>query len=464
MSSVTKHLDDLFNAFAYPLLKPALAKSLADQFCIGDFNSCSLNQNVMFLGALLAVGRIGEYRALVEHTDFSPLSYNDRVTFVDAMFRAFQKHLCASRNNETFVDALLCITRSLLPSVMYPTQKDAGHTIGSENNKLINLSYASHLAPHIKGIVFFRQLFMGPGSRKHEFGFRIQQSLASQGWYVGLLSPHSMQSYATSDVYDFALIDIALLNALTPSDDPVIEVLKRIRRSFRKVIIVEPDPWCTEHVPLLESIMEYIDFVWGFTADWAFLNQTGCKGKAILFPNVGGFDGLIPERDSLSDWDNCTFGFVGSIGIANLTRVYWTLESLHRKLPINYIITDPGQDDGKECEESLNSYARLLSASHVNINYVTRLDGSQMLTGRTLETISLKRLLLQETLPTMNSYFVEGEHFLDFSDIEGLSTAIEFIRMHPKAAQMIAREGYEYYRQHYSSRKLVEHFQVMLDS
>lgn len=463
MSNSITPLDELFNAFAYPLLKPALAQSLADQYCVGDINTRSLNQNVMYLGALLAVGRIDEYQSLVEHTDFNQLSYNDRVTFVDSLFRAFQNQLCASGNNEIFVEALLSITRALLPSVMYPTRKAVNFS-GEENTKLIRLPYASRIVPHVKGMVFFRQLFMGPGSRKHEFGFRIQKCLASQGWDVGLLSPHSMQSFSTSDLFDFALIDIALLNALTPTDDPVIEVLKRIRRSFRKVIVVEPDPWCTEHVPLLESIMEYVDFVWGFTADWPFLDQPRCKGKTIRFPNVGGFDGMVPERESLNDWKKCTFGFVGSIGIANLTRVYWTLESLHRKLPINYIITDPGQDDGKECEESLHSYARLLSASHVNINYVTRLDGSKMLTGRTLETISLKRLLLQETLPTMSSYFVEGEHFLDFYDIEGLSAAIEFIKMHPKSAQMIAREGYEYYLQHYSGRKLVEHFQVLLDS
>ncbi len=464
MSNSITPLDELFNAFAYPLLKPALAQSLADQFCIGDINTSSLNQNVMFLGALLAVGRIDEYQSLVEHTDFNQLSYNDRVTFVDVLFNAFQKHLCAPRNNETFVDALLCITRALLPSIMYPPQKDAGKAGTESTSKLIVLPYATRIVPHVKGIVFFRQFFMGPGSRKHEYGFRIQQSLASQGWDVGLLSLNSMQPFSTSDVFDFALIDIALLHALTPLDDPAIEVLKRIRRSFRKVIIIESDAWSPEHVPLLESILEYTDFVWGFTADVPFLNQLRCKGKATFFPNAGGFDGMISERDSLGDWTNCTFGFVGSINIANLTRVYWALESLHRNLSINYIITDPGKDDGKERDESLCSYARLLSASHVNINYVTRIDGSRILTGRTIETISLKRLLLQEYCPSMHAYFVEGEHFLDFLDIEGLSTAIEFIKMHPKSAQMIAREGYEFYLQHYSGRKLVEHFQALLDS
>jgi spore maturation protein CgeB len=147
-----------------------------------------------------------------------------------------------------------------------------------------------------------------------------------------------------------------------------------------------------------------------------------------------------------------------------LPRVYWALESLSRKLPIDYVITDPGRDDGMDQETSLYSYARLLAASHVGVNYVKRLDSSRILTGRTIEIVSLKRLLLQEACPAMAQYFIEGEHYLEFSDIESLCTAVEFIRAHPKTAQMIARDGHDYYLQHYSSKKLVEHFQVLLDS
>jgi len=173
---------------------------------------------------------------------------------------------------------------------------------------------------------------------------------------------------------------------------------------------------------------------------------------------------MIAERDSLGDWSRCSFGFVGSIGIPNLPRVYWALESLSRKLPIGHVVTDPGRDDGMDQETSLRSYAKLLAASHVGVNYVKRLDGSRILTGRTLEIVSLKRLLLQETCPAMNPYFSEGEHYLEFSDIESLCTAVEFIGTHPKTAQLIARDGYDYYLQHYSCKKLVEHFQVLLES
>ena len=457
MSKAISPLDDL--------IKPAMAQSLALQFSMKDIQSCSLNQRIMMSGALLAVGRVDEFRTIIEQTDFSPLSHDDRVTFVDTLFRSFRNRLFEANANEIYTEALFCITRALLPAIMFPADKGCEFT-GRPNSltKPVNMAYSSRIMPHVKGIVFFRALFMGPGSRKHEFGLRIQKCLASEGWNVSLISPDSMQAFQTSDTFDFALIDVALLNALNSSDDTAVDVLKMIRRHFRKIIVLEPDPWSSGHTTLFEEIIDHIDFVWGFTADWPLLNSRKFFDKAILFPNVGGFDDMLLERESLADWNSCSFGFVGSIGIPNLPRIYWALESLRRKLPIHYSVTDPGRDDGMDQEASLNSYAKLLAASHVGVNYVKRLDGTRILTGRTLEIVSLKRLLLQEACPAMNPYFVEGEHYLEFSDIDGLCIAVEFIAMHPKSAQLIAQEGHEYYMQHYSGRKLVEHFQVLLDS
>lgn len=464
MSKAISALDDLINAFAYPLLKPAMAQSLASQFSMEDVKNCSLNQIIMMSGALLSVGRVDEFRATIEQTDFSPLSHDDRITFADTLFRSFRNRLFEN-TNEIYTEALFCITRALLPTIMFPAE-DGCEAAGRSDllTKPVNLAYSSRIMPQVKGIVFFRELFMGPGSRKHEFGLRIRKCLVSEGWDVSLLSPDSMQAFHTFDTFDFALIDVALLNALNPLDDSAVDVLKRIRRHFRKIIVLEPDPWSSDHTTLFEEIMDHIDFVWGFTADWPLLSRQKFFDKAILFPNVGGFDDMELERESLTDWNSCSFGFVGSIGIPNLPRIYWALESLHRKLPIQYSVTEPGRDDGMDQETSLNSYARLLAASHVGVNYVKRLDGTRILTGRTLEIVSLKRLLLQEACPAMKPYFVEGEHYLEFSDIDGLCTAVEFISMHPKAAQLIAREGHEYYMRHYSGRKLVEHFQVLLDS
>jgi len=413
-------------------------------------------------GALLASGKIDAFKELVEQTDFSAMPNNDRVVFVATLFRSFQKQLVTVPGNETCVEALHCLSHNLLP--MLQPQKQAApddREVSNNRHQLIQLPYSSKIMPGLKGIVTFREYFVGPGSRKHEFGFRIQTALASSGWDVSLLSSNELKTFSSAVVYDFALIDIAYLNALPSFEAAITEILK-LRKYFRKIILLEPDPWCAEHAGLFGSVIEHIDYIWGFTSDWPLLSEQRFAEKAILFPNVAGFDDMLTEKEMLDDWNGCTFSFVGSIGIPNLPRVFWALESLRRKLPIKYIITEPGMDDGLSRGESLENYAKLLAGSHVGINYVNRQDGSRILTGRTLEIISLKRLLLQETCPAMHSYFKEGEHFLEFSDIDELDTAIEFLSTHTKTAKMIASEGFKYYMEHYSGKKFVEHFQTLL--
>lgn len=463
MSNCVTPLDELINGFALPLLKPAVARTILEEYRAEETPRYSFAQKLSISGALLAVGRINDYCHLIEQTDFSALLYNDRVTFADTLFRSLQAYLCEDNVNETCVEALIHITRALLPSVMFPGQADDTHCDRLTDLKgPVQLNYASSINPDVNGIVFFRENVMGPGSRKHEFGLRIQKSLASQGWNVSLQSSEQLLGFSTTAIYDFVLIDIALLNIAGMPREQVVDMLIKIRRNSLKIIVVEPDPWCPEHYKLFGDILDYVDFIWGFSTDWQLLREKKFSDKAILFPNVGGFDDLTALAGSLPDWNRCTFSFIGSIGIPNLHRMYWCLESLHRKLPIRYTITIPGRDDGMGREASLLNYATLLSASHVGINYVKRFDGTRILTGRTIELISLKRLLLQETCPAMKSYFVEGEHFLEFSDMNGLCNAIDFIRTHPKTAQVIAREGHEYYLRHYSCRKLVEHFQTCL--
>lgn len=146
----------------------------------------------------------------------------------------------------------------------------------------------------------------------------------------------------------------------------------------------------------------------------------------------------------------------------NLNRIAWLLEFIHFDLPMELNITDPEVDDGLDPMYSQQVYAQKLAATHSAISLITRMDGSRPFTGRSFEVISLNRLLVQETCPAFHNYFEEGEHFLEFSDIDELSTIIEFLRSHPKMAQMVSFQGYQFYKERYSSKKLVEHIQTFL--
>jgi len=235
-----------------------------------------------------------------------------------------------------------------------------------------------------------------------------------------------------------------------------------LRRYFNKIIAIEPDPWTGNADDLLYAISDQIDYLWGFTADWDLVDDPCFSKRAIRFPNVGGFDHVDNNVLTEINWNTCSFNFTGSVQDHNINRVYWLLESVIRGLPMTINITDPTMDDGLDRESSLLMYAQLIASNHASINFTTRSDGSRILTGRSVEIISLNRLLVQESCPSCHNYYVEGEHYLEFDDMDSLCTIIEFLKAHPKTAQRICDQGYRFYKERYSSRKMVEHIQTWL--
>ena len=73
------------------------------------------------------------------------------------------------------------------------------------DNKLVEFEYASKISPLVSGVVFFREFMFGPGSRKHEFGHRIQTALASQEWDIRLVAIEGVRGYSSQEIKDLAL-------------------------------------------------------------------------------------------------------------------------------------------------------------------------------------------------------------------------------------------------------------------
>jgi hypothetical protein len=239
-------------------------------------------------------------------------------------------------------------------------------------------------------------------------------------------------------------------------------ILFGLKRFFRKIIMVDTDVWAGRFDEMLRSISDHIDYIWGFTADWCLADELRFNDKIISFPNFGGFDHLNSIIEAPLDWNTCTFNFTGSVQSYNLNRISWLLEFIQHDLPVEIRITNPERDDGLEPDCSQQKYAQEVASTHAAINLTTRTDGSRIVTGRSFEVISLNRLLIQESCPAFNQYFVEGEHFLEFSDTAELATCIEFLRSHPKTAHKLSLRGHLFYGRHYSCKKLVEHFQTLL--
>lgn len=443
----------------YPASRPRVSEVIASLFDIDLLAKADTNAQLLTLGAQLATGKFDEFALLVQQLDFSDLSLDDRSYIANHLFSKFSGNILVNSGTSS---ALAGAVLQLL--VAFSPEAILAHELTHEPQKqytLTELDYERNINTSIRGVVFFREFMFGPGTRKHEFGYRIQSALASQGWDVSLLPLQKIGNYSSPCRSDFALVDIVAFAHMPPLDF-ICHVLSNLKRYFRKIIIIEPDPWTGIFDEMLQSISDHVDYVWGFTAGWGLLDKPCYRGKGILFPNVGGLDHLDNLKLADLDWNDCTFNFTGSVQGYNLNRTYWILEAIRRDLPIEIQVTSPEVDDGLDRDESLQLYAQSLASTHASLNMTTRKDGSRIITGRSAEVISLNRLLVQESCPAFHRYYVDGEHFLEFSGIEGLCTIIEFLRAHPRVAQRICLQGHRFYQERYSCRKMVEHVQTLL--
>jgi len=443
----------------YYVARPRMSEMIAASFDVDSLAKADMEAKLLILGALLATERFDEFSLLTQTLVFNDCTADDRSHLAHCIFTTFSETLLANyATSSRHASAVLQLLTVISPDTILA---HASNFEPIKRDTLIELDYAQDIAPSVSGVVFSRETSFGPGSRKSEFGYRIQSSLASQGWNVALLPLKELFSYSTSTMHDFVLVDVGLFWKLPPPEQ-LHGILSYLKQYFRKIIIFEPDPWTGFYDEILRSMSSTIDYIWGFTPDWNLTQEPCYKGKSIMFPNVGGFEHLAPLHQRKLDWNSCTFNFTGSVQGYNLNRVYWILEAIRLNLPIEVLITNPGVDDGLDCESSLKLYIQKLTSSHASLNLATRKDGSRMLTGRAVEVISLNRLLLQEACPGLRYYYVEGEHFLEFQEIEGLCTIIEFLISHPKAAQTICAQGHQFYLERYSCKKMVEHIQTLL--
>lgn len=438
----------------YTVSRPRMAEILSSTATIENIINTDISTRLMCLGALFASGKLDECIQMADRLDFSDIAGDDASLLVLIIFSKYYEHGLVDQPRAS---ALKHILTALCPEALLAHEK---YTKPLSPPVLIRLDYSRTIDPSVSGAIFTGEFVFGPNSRKSEIGYRLRKALTSQGWSVGIFSVADVSGYSSSEKSDFALIDVFAFYQM--AYDEICHILSRLRRHFNKIILFDADVWAGRFDTMLRAISSHIDYVWGFTAGWCLEDEADFRGRCIVFPNFGGFD----HPDNISgvelDWNLCTYNFTGSVQRYNLNRISWVLEFIHHRLPIEITITNPEVDDGLDPADSQQIYSQTLAATHAAVNLTTRPDGSRIITGRALEIVSLNRLLIQESCPVFNRYFVEGEHFLEFSDIDGLRTITEFLRSHPKTAQKVCLQGYQYYKQHYSCNKLVEHFQTLI--
>lgn len=449
MDKVLSYLDSFF----YTTSRPQMANLILSSINIKNLKNADAETKLMSIGALLSSGKVDDCIKITEHLDFKEIEHEDRRFMVLMLFSSVFEH-CV--DNPSLAAAMKHIMSAILPEDLLAHQNQKISVSGS----LVQLDYVKKLNQMIKGTIFFREFLFNPGSRKCEAGYRLQNALKSQGWDISLLHLEDVDKYSSAIKSDFAMIDTSALADL--SLDDAMETLSRLKRYFRKIIMVDVDIWAGTYNDKLRLLTDLVDYFWGFSTDWILADEPAFKGRIIQFPCLGGLDHLHQIIDENLDWDKCSFNFTGSVQGYSPNRMYWLLEFIGCNIPVDLCITSPSTDDGLEPLDSQRIYAEILAATHSAINLTTRRDGSRPPNGRAYEVISLKRLLVQEACPVFNSYFVKGEHFFEFSSIDELAAIVDFLKVHPKTAKTITANAYNFYKQNYSCRKLAEHFQVFL--
>ncbi|HCE66581.1 MAG: hypothetical protein A2X82_05830 [Geobacteraceae bacterium GWC2_55_20] len=447
-------INHYINNLLFTVSRPRIAEILSSSVNIENIKKADTATKLMSLGALFTTGKFDECIQLADKLDFSEITDEDSLLLVLILFSKFYEHGLVGHYNANSLKHLLT---AICPGALL-AHKQFKEPFSPPT--LIKLDYSHDISSSVSGAIFTGEFTLGPNSRKSEIGYRIKKALISQGWAVSIFPVTDVRGYSSVNIKDFALIDVFAFQLLEVED--ICNILSLLRRSFRKIILFDADVWAGRFDDMLRAISSHIDYIWGFTADWRLIDEPVFKGRSILFPNFGGFDHLEKIITAPLDWNSCTFNFTGAVQSYNLNRIYWLLEIIHRNLPLKIKITNPEIDDGLDPASSQQMYAQVVAATHAAINLTTRTDGSRIVTGRSLEVISLNRLLIQENCPAFNRYFVEGEHFLEFSDTDELDTIIEFLGSHPKTAQKVCSLGHRFYLDRYSCKKLVEHFQTFL--
>ncbi|MBV8170058.1 MAG: glycosyltransferase family 1 protein [Alphaproteobacteria bacterium] len=138
-------------------------------------------------------------------------------------------------------------------------------------------------------------------------------------------------------------------------------------------------------------------------------------------------------------------GSVGSINFANAGRTVWWAEGADAGLPLDFHET-AFAGDGMLSPEA---YANLLCAHQITVNLTRRTSGVKIITGRTLEVLSVGGMLLEEDSLDTRYFLQPGRHYLPFETWTDLSELIPWLLERPDVRQRIARDGQDWVERHF---------------
>jgi hypothetical protein len=203
------------------------------------------------------------------------------------------------------------------------------------------------------------------------------------------------------------------------------------RRHGARVVACFRDAWAVAPERLVQGLGESVDVV--FHCHPELLTHPALQDPRvycffqpiqIAAPTIA--PGAIPRA-----------GAIGSINNANAGRVVWWAEGAEAGLPLDFQETAFLGPDMRTPED----YANLLAGYRLTVNFSRRTSGAKIITARTLETLAVGGVLVEEDSANTRYFLQPGRHYVPFETWADLAELIPWMLDRPDLCRRLAQEG-----------------------
>jgi hypothetical protein len=137
---------------------------------------------------------------------------------------------------------------------------------------------------------------------------------------------------------------------------------------------------------------------------------------------------------------------VGGVTYANPARIVWWVQIGLSDLPIDVVETQI-QGDGML---SPQDYANLLCGHEITVGLTRRASGMKIITARTIETLLVGGVLVEEDCFDTRYFLKPGEHYVPFNTWGDLGELIPWLLNNREHREALARAGRAWAERHFS--------------
>lgn len=228
-----------------------------------------------------------------------------------------------------------------------------------------------------------------------------------------------------------------------------VNLMSELKRSSGcRVICFYSDLWRANQAWAMETSLPFADAILHGNPGFEPVRRPDLADRNVCsilpMPDHGGRPG-DPRRDVFAS-------FVGSIDFYYL-RALWTLLIEAEKLPVDVHLTS----HRKGADEFLRTTAEFLAyqrRSKIAVNLSRRQLHSNLLNGREFRSPLAGCLALEEDNPDLALFFVPDVHYVPFSGIGELRTALRFFQAHDDERLAVAEAGQAWFNENYASDRV----------